>query len=179
MDHALVQEADLRGNLLGEAHLVGRQHHRHPVSGQFTDDVEHLGDELGVERRGDLVEQHEVRLHGQGPNDGDPLLLAARQTIGVLLGLVVEADPLQEGDAAFLGQLLGEPEHLDRGDRHVLQHRHVREEVEALEDDADLAPQRVDVDPSPADAIASEANLTLIDDLQLVDAAQQCRLAAP
>ena len=48
-----------------------------PDLGQAADDVEHLGHELRVERAGDLVEEQQVRLHGQGPHDGDALLLAA------------------------------------------------------------------------------------------------------
>ena len=43
---------------------------------------EDLGDELRVERAGDLVEEQEVGLHGQRPDDRHPLLLAARQAVG-------------------------------------------------------------------------------------------------
>ena len=52
------------------------------------------------------------------------------------------------------------------------------EQVEALEDDADFAPQGVDVDALPADPVAVEADDAAVDGLQLVDAAQQRRLAA-
>ena len=55
-----------------------------PVAREVAHDDEHLADELGVERRGDLVEQHHVRLHHQRPRDRDPLLLAARQLVRVL-----------------------------------------------------------------------------------------------
>src|ERR1044072_3234514 len=34
----------------GEAHLVRRDQHRHPALGELADDLEHLGDELRVER---------------------------------------------------------------------------------------------------------------------------------
>ena len=52
------------------------------------------------------------------------------------------------------------------------------EEVEALEDDADLLTQPVQVDAAADDALALEADLAALDGLEAVDAAQQRRLAA-
>ena len=75
-----------------------------PVGGEVADDVQHLGDELGVERRGDLVEQQDARSHRQRPDDRDPLLLTARQPVRVLLGLLGEADAVEQGNASLLGQ---------------------------------------------------------------------------
>ena len=65
-----------------------------------------------------------------------------------------------------------------RRERDVVEHAHVREEVEALEHDADVLAQRVEVDAAPGDAFAVEADLALLDRLERVDAAQQRRLAA-
>ena len=64
-----VEEAHAVGDLAGERHLVGRDQHRHPVALEIADDVEHLADELGVERRRDLVEQHHLGLHRQRAGD--------------------------------------------------------------------------------------------------------------
>jgi hypothetical protein len=55
----------------------------------------------------------------------------------------------------------------------------VGEQVEALEDDADVAPVLVDVDARAADDLALEGDGPCLDRLQGVDAAQQGRLAAP
>ena len=41
---------------------------------------QHFADQLGIERRRRLVEQHEPRLHRQRPRNSDALLLAARET---------------------------------------------------------------------------------------------------
>ena len=60
---------------------------------EVADDVEHLADELGVERRRDLVEQHDLGVHRQRAGDRDALLLAARQLVGVGVGLVGETEP--------------------------------------------------------------------------------------
>jgi hypothetical protein len=55
----------------------------------------------------------------------------------------------------------------------------VREQVEALEHDADIAPVLVDIDARAADDLALEADGAALDRLEGVDAAQQRRLAAP
>ena len=91
-----MEEADAVRDVAGEAHLVRRDQHRHPAGGELADHVEHLGDELGVEGARHLVEQEELRLHRERAHDRDPLLLAAREPIGVLVALVGEAEPLEE-----------------------------------------------------------------------------------
>src|SRR5690606_17445097 len=70
-------EHDPVGGPAGETHLVRDDHHRHPVASQPDHDVEHLLHHLGVQRGGRLVEQEQLRIHGQSPGDGDALLLAA------------------------------------------------------------------------------------------------------
>ena len=59
-------------------------------------DREHLADELGVERRGGLVEQHQLRLHRQRAGDRHALLLAARELRRVGVELVGEADAVEQ-----------------------------------------------------------------------------------
>ena len=78
-----------------------------PSDGEFPDHVEHLFDQLRVEGAGHLVEEHHVRVHRQGPGDRDPLLLAAGESFRVLVELVGEADPFEQGRALRL-RLLGE-----------------------------------------------------------------------
>ena len=60
-----------------------------------TDLVAQLGAHLGVERRQRLVEQQHRRLDGQRPGQRDPLLLAAGELGGVVVGLVREPDELE------------------------------------------------------------------------------------
>ena len=66
-----------------------------PAGLEVADDVEHLADQLGVERRGDLVEQHHLGLHGQRSDDRDALLLAARELVGVGVGALGQPEPGQ------------------------------------------------------------------------------------
>ena len=64
-----------------------------PSLGEADHDVEHLGDHLGVERGGRLVEQHQLRLHRERPGDRDALLLAAGELRRHLLRLVGDTRP--------------------------------------------------------------------------------------
>src|SRR5215217_4202814 len=178
-DHALVHEDDPVGDLAGEAHFVGDDQHGHALDGQLAHDGEHVADQLWVQRRGGLVEQHQLGPHGQGPGDRHSLLLATRQLGGVDAVLVGEADPVQvlAGDAD--GFLLGALEYAPLGDGEVLQRREMREQVERLEDHADLAAYRVDVDIRVGHLHPTDEDLPRGGLLQAVDAAQQGRLAGP
>ena len=81
-----------------------------PVFGERAHHVEHLADELGVERGGRLVEEHELRVHRQGARDRHALLLPARELGRIGRHLVSEADPVEQlapaGDASDFGTFL-------------------------------------------------------------------------
>ena len=67
-----------------------------PLAGEVAHHRQHFADQLGVERRGRLVEQHQLRLHRQRAGDGDALLLAAGELDRVGVALVGEADALEQ-----------------------------------------------------------------------------------
>jgi hypothetical protein len=87
-----------------------------------------------------------VGSHGQRAGDRHPLLLSTRELRGVDVSLVGEADAAQvlEGDTG--GFLLAALENAPLGDGEVLQRRQMGKQVEGLEDHADLAAYRVDID---------------------------------
>ena len=94
--HAAVHEDHAIRDVLGELHLVGDDHHGHALGCEAGHDVQDLTDELGIERGGRLVEQHQPRLHGQRPSDGDALLLAAREHVRIDVAFLRNADLGQE-----------------------------------------------------------------------------------
>ena len=49
-DHAV-------GNIARKLHCVGHDHHRHILRGKVFNDTQHLGRQLGIERRGRLVKK--------------------------------------------------------------------------------------------------------------------------
>jgi len=156
---------------------VGHDDHRHAVLGELDHDIEDLVDHLGVQRAGRLVEEHDLRMHREGARDGHALLLAAGELsreLGCLLG---DADALEQRHRLLLGLRLGLAEHLDRPERHILEDRQVREEVERLEDHADLGPQLGKALALRGQGLAVDADLAAGDRLEPVDGAAQRRLA--
>ena len=92
-DHPAVHEDDLVGHSPRERHLVRDDDHRHPALGQLAHDCEDLTDQLGVERRGRLVEEHQLGVHRERPGDRHALLLPTGELAGVGVRLVLQADP--------------------------------------------------------------------------------------
>ncbi len=148
---------------------MGDDDHRHAVGGQLAHDLQHLVDHLGVERRGGLVEEHDLGVHRQRPGDRDPLLLAAGQLGGVLRRLGADADPLQQFLGGPHGPVLGDAADLHLAEDHVLQHGLVGEQVEALEDHADLGPQPGQFPALGGQRAAVDGDRPGVDGLQPVD----------
>ena len=92
MHDALVHEHERAADIAREQHLVRDQQQRHAVARQILDHLQHLADELGVERRGDLVAQPHFVPHGERAGDGDTLLPAARELARIAVDLVGKAD---------------------------------------------------------------------------------------
>src|SRR3712207_4069681 len=164
-DVAVVDEDDPVAHLAREPHLVGHDGHRHPVPREVAHDVQHLPDHLRVQRRGRLVEEHELGLHRQRPGDRHALLLAARQVGGVRVGLRRDAHALEQLLRALAGTGLREPLHLDRSQGDVLHDRLVGEQVELLEDHADLGPHLGRPLAAARHGAPVEADLALVDGL--------------
>ena len=79
-------------------------------------------------------------FHGQCPGDGDPLLLTAGELLRVGVSPVAESDSVQQR-LRFGGDFVpGAPKHMDWRFHDVLQHGHVREQIEALEHYARVQP---------------------------------------
>ena len=95
-DVALVHEEDLRRHSRTKAISCETKKIVMPSAREQADDVEHLVHKLGIERRGDLVEQHDLGLECQRPRDRDALLLAAGQLVRIRVELVAEADAIEQ-----------------------------------------------------------------------------------
>ena len=115
-----------------------------PAAVQLAQQVHHRLAVLGVEVAGGLVGQQDRRLPADGTGDGDALLLTAGELRGQVLGAVGHADALERGVDA-LAPLVRLHAAVDERQLDVLEHREVADQVEALEDEADLAV----ADPGP------------------------------
>ena len=139
-------------------------------------EVQDLADEHRVQRSRDLIQEEQLRVRGEGTCDGDALLLATREAIRVLLRLVLQADAVQQLHAALVCAFLLPAVYLAGGQGHVVQHRHVREQVVVLEHDANACADLIRVRARVCDVLAGQEDLAVVDPLQQVRAAQQRRL---
>lgn len=76
-DFATVEEQDPVGDLTGEGHLVGDDHHGQALAGEVPHDAQNLAHPFGIEGGGRFIEEDRLGLHGQGAGDAHALLLAA------------------------------------------------------------------------------------------------------
>ncbi len=151
--------------------------HRHAVVGQCAHDISASPSHLRVQRAGRLVEEHDLRLHAQGADDGHALLLAAGKLLGIGARLIL----LQPTPQQLHGPLLCGLKRLlcssFMGAMVIFfQDRHMGEEVEMLEHHPHLLAMRVDIaagisNINPSKQIPSGR------DLQQVQAAEKRRFA--
>ena len=135
-DDTVGHEDDLIGDVAGEGHLVGDDHHRDVEVLQGLDDLQDFAGELRVEGAGRLIEEKNLRVQRQGAGDGDALLLSAGELVRIVLLLIGESHLLEELTADLLCLCTGLLLHVDDRVCHILQHIPVRKEVKLLEDEA-------------------------------------------
>src|SRR5436190_1890166 len=137
-----VAELHEAGAVLGDVHFVGDEHDGDAaLEIQLLEDVHDLDARPRIEVPGRLVRQQDRRLVDQRARDGDALLLAARQLVGIVIHALAEADDLEDlfGAAMPLGGLhLRRPGVVEQQQLDVVERRRPRQQVEALEHEADL-----------------------------------------
>ena len=121
---------------------MGDEDAGHALGRELADGDEHLLLGLRIERGGDFVEQHDLRVHGERAGDGDTLLLTARKLTRIAVRLLRQSDFGQQAASALLHLSPILLQNMDRRHHHVLQSGLVRKQVVLLEHDPDLAAQR-------------------------------------
>lgn len=174
-----IHEHDAVGHRAGEGHFVGDDQQGHAVPGQALDHLQHFLDHLRVQRRGDLVEQHHLRVHAQRTDDGDALLLAAGELAREGIALVQKAHPLQQRLGLGAGFATVALLHLERAEQDVVEHAHVREQVVTLEHHADVLAHLTPVGGLVQQLAAGESQVAAVGFFQAVEAAQQVDLPQP
>ena len=115
---------------------MGDDQHRAALISQAAHDGQHFAGQLGVQRRGRLVEIENLGVVGDGAGNSDALLLAAGKLVGQVVLAALEAEDVQHVLEALL--VHGTAVEQDR-QRHVLDDVEDRHEVVELVDEADLA----------------------------------------
>ena len=185
-DDTLIHEDDLIADLAGKPQLVGNHDHGHTSFRKGLHHVQYLTDEFRVERGGRLVEEQQLGLHRQGAGNRDPLLLPPGQLPRVCLTSVPQSDTIEQHVCLRRHLVAGSAENVDRGFDDVLEHGHVRKQVEALEHHAGIQsrPCRLAglhlVKPAitfrVADQLLIHVQAARINLLEVIDAAQEGRL---
>ena len=125
----------------GEARHVGLvrdQHDRDAGAVQLLEQRHDLEAGAAVERAGRLVGEDQDRLVDQRPRDRDALLLAARQLRRAMVQPVAEADRRQRR-ARLARRVARAGAGIDHRQLDIGERGRARQQVEALEDEADLA----------------------------------------
>jgi hypothetical protein len=115
-----------------ETHFVGDHDHRHSIGGERLHDVEDFPDQLGIERRSGFVEQHHFGIHRQRPGDAGALLLTSGQLARVFVDLAAETDTFEQCPGVAFRIGAADSSNTCRTFDHVLQHGHVRKQIEGL-----------------------------------------------
>ena len=152
---------------------MGDHHHRHALPGQLLHDLQHLAHHFGVQGGSGLVKEHQLRLHGQGTDNGDPLLLPTGKLGRVGIRPVRQPHALQQLDRLRIGFSLLHKAGAHRRQGNVSADGHIGKEIEVLEHHPHLAAHLVDLRLRVGDLGAAEGDRTGRGRLQQVEAAQE------
>ena len=108
---------------------------------QAPEDLHHFVAGRRVEVAGGLVGEQERRLRDQRAGNGHALLLAAGELVGMMVRAVGEPHRVERRHRAFapLGRLDDALARVEQRQLDVLERRGARQQVEALEDEADAS----------------------------------------
>ena len=108
---ALMQNQNAVRQIQDAVHIVGDQHNGETLGDQGLDDVVDRLCRPVVQRAGRFVEQQDLRIEGQRPGQGDPLLLPAGQCRGRgIQAHTGQSHAVEQGVCLVVGQLgLGYP----------------------------------------------------------------------
>ncbi len=138
LDDAAVEDVDGALGVAREARVVRDHDDGGAGAVERVEQLHHGVAVLGIEVTRGLVGEEDGRGAGEGAGDGDALLLTAGELGGQVLGAVAHAD-LLEGLGHALLALAGGHAAVGEGQLDVLIDREVADEVEGLENEADLA----------------------------------------
>ena len=175
----MVELDDAPAHRVDDALVVGGHHHRRPGA---VDAIEEPHDPDGrgrVEVSGRLVGEQDQRAVDERAGDRHPLLLAAGELGREVVGLLREADEVEDLRHLCAHDVLRTPDHLER-ERDVLVHGLVRQELEVLEHAPDVAPELRHLPRAqPADVAAGDQHAAARGDLVAQQQLQEGRLARP
>ena len=119
---------------------MGDDEHRLPFRRKLHDNIQNLPHHLRIQRRGNLIKKHKFRMHGEGTDDGNSLLLSAGKHPGIGFLLIQKSYPFQKLSRLFFRLLLVPFLHLHHSQCNIFQNREMRKEFITLEYHAHFLP---------------------------------------
>ena len=179
LDDASVVQMDRPVGVRRIARVVGHHADGRAIAVQLTQQLHHEFAVVRVEVARRLVGQQDGWLGHHRTGHCHALLLTARQLARQVPRPVSHADPLEGLVDALAALGLGHP-HVREGELHVLVHTQVADQVEALEDEPDLAVPRARAldDRQALDRPVVEPVLALRGCVEQAEDRQERRLAA-
>ena len=136
-DDLAVEQVDFALGVLGEARIVGHHADGRAFAMQVLQQFHHRFAVARVEVSGRLISQQDRRFPGQRARHGDTLLLTAGELRGIVPHAMRHAHALQRFLTRFLRSAAGMPP-VGQRQFDVLVHGQIADQVETLEDEADL-----------------------------------------
>lgn len=160
-----------------ERAVVGREQHSDPRRVDVLEEAEHVDRKLRIEIARGLIGQNHRGLSNDGASQTDALPLPAGKRSGAIGAAACEPDALERLADATIDEASRQPEYLER-QRHVVADGPGVDELEVLEDNADVPSQIGDARGRKSPNLASEKqDPSLVDGLGGVEELEQGALA--
>src|SRR3972149_2261657 len=148
----VVQDEDLLRNPHHHLHVVLDDEDGLPLGPKLPDRFQQVVQERAVDPRGGLIQEDQLGIGHQDPDELQELLLAVGEVAGIFPLEAVELDEAEE----VQGAVMGFPPLSPGDDEQVLQRRHLRKDPDDLEGAAHASEgdpvRRKAVDPLPLEA---------------------------
>src|SRR5262249_51742568 len=139
-DGTMVELDDAAAHRVDDALVVGGHDDRRAGAVDAVEQPHDADGRRGVEVSRRLVGEEDQRAVYERPGDRDPLLLAAGQLLGEVVGLLAQTNEVENLRHLRTHDVLRSADHLER-ERNVLVHGLGRQQLEVLEHATDVAAQ--------------------------------------
>ena len=157
---------------------MGDDDHGLALLGKVQHNIQHLAHHFRIKGSGHFVKQKDLRVHTQCAHDGNALLLSAGKLTRVAVFLGKQAHTVQQSFGLLLHFRFGALLHLGGCQKHIVQHRHVREQLVALEHHADALAQLSQIFTAVGNGLIAQPHPAALGGLQTIQTAQQGAFAA-
>ena len=156
---------------------MGHNQHGQTLLGQLQYYVQHFSNHFRVQRCGNLIKEHDFRVHAERTDNGHPLLLATGELTRVSVLFLQQSHPLQQSLSLSLHPFFLPLLYFDGGEGDVVQNGFVGKQIIALKYHADTLTDLGQSLGLTGNGLSVQCNGTCVDGFQSIDAAEQGALS--